>query len=159
MKHILRKGKQDMQQSSSILSDQSSQPTDITSRSFKNTNTKKSKGGIITKVIVGAVLIVVIAVILLSILLPLAGFNTGVPTVTAGTLKVRYNSVWGNDVKIYIDGEDMGVINSDVFVTYHGISPGTHKVEAYTLEGSYLDGKTVEVEAGRTTVVELSFLS
>ena len=103
-------------------------------------------------VIVGVVVIIVVVAVIMYIVLPMAGVN-----VTTGALKVRYNSVWGNDIEIFIDGESQGIHPSDQFVTFNGISPGMHTVEARDTSGTVLDSQRVEVTAGETIVVELSY--
>ena len=114
---------------------------------------KKSKKGWI----VGGVIALVLIILLLATL-PLLTPYSGVPMPTTGTLKVKYNSVWGNDVVVYLDGSELGQIPSDEYHTFYGISPGTHTVEIRSTGGSHLADKTIEIHAGETTTVELSYL-
>ena len=112
---------------------------------------KKSHSGLI-----GAIVAIIIIIILIPLSLWYALPQAGVD-VTTGAIRVIYHSVWHNNVDIYIDGEYKGEIPSDTYVTFHGIEPGTHTVRA-TTGGVYLDEKTVEVYAGETVTVELSYL-
>lgn len=113
---------------------------------------KKSHSGLIGA-IVAVVLIIILVPLILWYALPQAGVD-----VTTGAIKVIYHSVLHNNVKIYIDANYKGEIPSDTYVTFHGIEPGTHTVRATTTGGTYLDEKTVEVHAGETVTVELSYL-
>ena len=113
---------------------------------------KSGKGGIGAAIAV--VIVVIIAIFLiLTYVAPMSGIN-----ITTGAIQVRYNSVWGGDVNIYIDGVLESTISSDQWYTFNGISPGSHAVSAYSLDGGFLDSSTVHVDAGETTSVQLSFL-
>ena len=109
--------------------------------------------------VVAIVVVVVVVAIALYLLLPLAGVDTGSNILgpKTGTLQVRYNSVWGNDIQIYIDGNNMGVYSSDAYHTIDDISPGSHNVEARDLSGGYLDDQTVQVKEGEVTTVDLTY--
>ena len=113
---------------------------------------QKSHKGLIGA-IVAIVLIIILVPLLLWYVLPQVGVD-----VTTGAIRVIYHSVWHNNVDIYIDGEYKREIPSDAYVTFHGIEPGMHTVRATTTGGIYLDEKTVEVHAGETVTVELSYL-
>ena len=113
---------------------------------------KKSHSGLIDA-IVAIILLIILVPLILWYVLP----DTGVD-VTTGAIKVIYHSVLHNNVEIYIDGDYKDEIPSDTYVTFHGIEPGTHTVRATTIGGTYLDEKTVDVQAGETVTVELSYL-
>jgi len=115
---------------------------------------KESSAG---KIIVGIVVAILLIILLLALFLPSTTSYSGVPLPTTGNLNVKYNSVWGNDVDVYLDGEYLGQIPSDEYYTFHGISPGTHTVEIRSTGGSFLADKTVTINAGETTTVELSY--
>jgi len=119
----------------------------------------RSKAKTIAIVIVGIVVLIVVVAVVLYLFLPLAGVDTGSDLLgpKTGTLQVRYNSVWGGDIQIYIDGLNQGVYSSDEFHTFREVSPGSHVVEARDLSGNYLDATTVVITAGETSTVELSY--
>jgi len=91
----------------------SSQSGTHPNNSEKQQASPKKKGGSIARMIIA--LILIFAVI-------------GVCYAFSGELKVRYNSVWGNPIDIYIDGVRKGTYSSDVWVDFR-TSPGTHTVE------------------------------
>ena len=113
---------------------------------------KKSRSGLI-----GAVAVIIIVIILVPLLLWVILPQAGVDVVT-GAIEIKYKSILHNNIDIYIDGNYKGEIPSDTYVTFHGIEPGTYTVRATTTGGTYLDEKTVDVQAGETVTVELSYL-
>jgi len=112
---------------------------------------KKTHRGLIGVVVV-IILIIILVPLTLWYVLPAMGIN-----VTTGAIKVIYHSVLHNNVKFYIDGVCKGEYPSDTWITFNGIQPGTHIVRATTVGGTYLDEKMVEVHAGETVTVELSY--
>ncbi len=115
--------------------------------------TKKSHLG----TIIGIIILILFLIMLFSIINQVTPNQGGAPTPWTGTIKFRYNSIWGNDVKIYIDGEYEGTVSSDQYHSFYGISPGTHTVEVRDTNDNFLARKTVEVNAGETTTVDLSW--
>ncbi len=114
---------------------------------------KKSSGGSIAAAIVVVIVVIMALVLISTYILPMSGIN-----ITTGAIQVRYNSVWGGDVNIYIDGVLEDTISSDQWYTFNGIIQGSHTVSAYSLDGGFLDSSTVHVSAGETTSVQLSYL-
>jgi hypothetical protein len=113
---------------------------------------KKSHG----KVIAAAAIIIVIIILIPLLMLAVPHITEGIQGTVEGKIRVIYHSVLGNNIKIFIDGEDKGEFPSDTWITFM-VDPGSHTVRATTLSGAYLDEKTVYVGSGETVEVELSY--
>ena len=118
---------------------------------------KKSYAKIIAAVIVIIILFLIFLAMANQTVSHYGSPSSGIPTPLTGSIRFRYNSVLGNDIKIYVDGDYMGTFSSDEYHLLNGFSPGSHTIEAKALSGGLLDRKTVDVNAGETTTVELSY--
>lgn len=74
-----------------------------------------------------------------------------------GGINVMYDSWWGNDVNIYLNGVFFRRIQSDRWITFHEIETGSYSITARDLGGSHLDTKTITVTRGQITTVRLSY--
>ena len=74
---------------------------------------------------------------------------------STGILEVRYNSMTGDDVKIYIDDELKGTYPSNQSIKFFKMSTGIHSIRVYDLADRNLASGKASVTASGVTTMEL----